>query len=121
MTPRKRKHLDSLNTKTLKVVITLYCHAHHRERETLPSGLCPDCQQIHQYALEKLRKCPYGAEKPNCPKCPIHCYSKEMREKMNMIMRYSGPRMVVSHPVLSLYHLLNSRKKVSSFRSANSE
>ncbi len=108
MTQRKRKYLDSLNKKTLKVVITLYCNAHHREREKHTNGLCVECQQVHQYALEKLRKCPYGVVKPNCPKCPIHCYSKEMRRKMKVIMRYSGPRMIVRYPVLSLYHLFNN-------------
>ena len=108
--------LDSLNKKTLTVMVYIYCRAHHSEREKDDSLLCNECRQVLTYGLERLRKCPYGPEKPNCPKCPIHCYSKEMSGKMKVIMRYSGPRMALRHPVLALYHLLNNNRHVSSLQ-----
>ena len=70
-----------------------------------------DCLEVEQYALSKLDTCPFGSKKPNCTNCTVHCYSKEMRERISNIMKYSGPRMVFKHPLLSIYHILNSLRK----------
>ena len=43
--------------------------------------------------------------------CPIHCYAKAEREQMREVMRHSGPRMLLRHPVLAIRHLLDGRKK----------
>jgi hypothetical protein len=32
-----------------------------------------------------------------------------MRERIRSVMRYSGPRMLLRHPVLSVWHLLDKR------------
>jgi hypothetical protein len=51
-------------------------------------------------------RCPFGADKPTCANCTIHCYRAEMREQVREVMRYSGPRMMWRHPLLALAHLL---------------
>jgi hypothetical protein len=65
-----------------------------------------------EYAETKLDGCPYGEAKPTCRKCPIHCYRPEPKEQMRQIMLYAGPRMLFSHPILALRHLLHERKPV---------
>ncbi len=34
-----------------------------------------------------------------------------MREHIRIIMRYSGPRMLFSHPIAAVWHLINGRRK----------
>ena len=55
--------------------------------------------------------CPFGEGKTTCARCPVHCYRKDMREKIRQVMRYSGPRMVYRHPVMAARHLMDGRRK----------
>jgi hypothetical protein len=91
---------------TVKTMIKLYCTDHH----TLTLELCRDCDELLQYAHTRLELCKFGENKGVCADCSIHCYKKEMREKIQGIMRYSGPRMVFSHPMMALQHIIDRRK-----------
>ncbi len=92
---------------TILAMTNIYCRDHHG----LPGGdLCPDCAQVFAYARERLARCPYQHEKPTCAKCPIHCYRKDMREQVRVIMRYAGPKMLLTHPGLAIRHLLDGRR-----------
>ena len=91
---------------TVKAMIQIYCKKQHHATE-----MCDDCSELLAYAFKRLSKCPYQEKKPTCAKCPIHCYKKEMREKIQTVMRFSGPRMPLRHPVLSVYHLMDGRCK----------
>ena len=33
-------------------------------------------------------------DKDICSACKVHCYSKEMQEKIKEVMKYAGPRML---------------------------
>jgi len=88
--------------KTVHKMIALYCHRYHDSS----SGLCADCQHVEDYAFLRLDHCRYGADKPTCENCPIHCYKPEMRENIRTIMRYSGPLMLLYHPISAIRHLL---------------
>jgi hypothetical protein len=79
----------------------IYCHTHHRTKK----GLCSDCNSLFEYSKLRTEKCVFGEEKPECGDCPVHCYKKEMREKVREIMRFAGPRMAYKHPVLAFIHL----------------
>ena len=94
-------------------MIIIYCRAKHRSNR----GLCPECDELLNYASYRVEKCPHKEEKPSCAKCEIHCYSEKMREQIKIVMRYSGPRMLILHPILSIYHYLDSRKPGSLKRS----
>ncbi|MFP4418462.1 MAG: nitrous oxide-stimulated promoter family protein [Chitinispirillaceae bacterium] len=85
-------------------MIRLYCHGKHRRR-TIP---CPDCCLLLDYAYEKLRRCRYGSCKPACRRCKTHCYAPDKRETIRAVMRYSGPRMILYHPILAVIHLAKS-------------
>ncbi len=73
--------------------------------------LCEDCNQLNNYALERLLYCPFQENKPVCSECTVHCYKMDMREKVKKVMRYSGPRMIFRHPYLAIMHLLHEKRK----------
>ena len=56
----------------------------------------------------RLACCPYGASKPVCAKCRIHCYRAKEKAQAREVMRHAGPRLAASHPVLSIRHLVKS-------------
>jgi hypothetical protein len=93
-------------SKTVVVMIMLYCKAHHHS-----SPLCAECADLSDYAQERLQKCLFQDGKTTCAKCPVHCYHPSMRDKIRVIMRYSGPRMAYRHPVLTLFHLADGLRK----------
>ena len=94
--------------KTVRIMIEIYCREYHKN----PGGLCAECQDLVQYSEKRVDHCVFGSEKPTCAKCPIHCYKTDMREKIKAVMRFSGPKMIFKHPVLAIYHLLDSKRKV---------
>ena len=85
------------------------------------AALCEQCASLLDYAFRKLDRCVFGADKPVCAKCPIHCYKPEMRERIQRVMRYAGPRMLLSHPVLAVGHLLDKRKPAPPGRQDNDQ
>lgn len=93
---------------TVSKMITLYCHAHHKPHH---NHLCPACEDLAAYAHRRIERCPYGADKPTCAKCPIHCYQADRREQIRQVMRYAGPRMLLHHPRLAILHLVDGLYK----------
>ena len=87
-------------------MIRLYCRKKHGQNE-----LCPECAQLLQYASERSDRCPFMETKTFCSNCRVHCYKAEMREKIRIVMRFSGPRMLFHHPVLALRHLIEDQKE----------
>jgi len=118
--------------RTMYIMIELYCRSAHRASRkpdsstrgaqgagpaapagVLPEkGLCPECAALYAYASRRIERCRFGAEKPVCAKCPAHCYKPDMRETIRAVMRYAGPRMLVSHPILAVRHMLERAKRV---------
>jgi hypothetical protein len=95
--------------KTVSIMIGMYCRAHrHGHRDTL----CADCAKLHDYAIQRIDKCPYCLAKPTCANCTIHCYRPDLRERIREVMRYAGPRMMGRHPVLALLHRLDGLRRV---------
>ena len=88
---------------TLVTMIAIYCRDLHKPAD----GLCESCAALQAYALARLERCTFGAGKPKCADCPIHCYKPAMREAIRAVMKHSGPRMLVRHPVLALGHTLD--------------
>ena len=90
--------------RVVEQMIRLYCR-----RKEGNEVLCPRCQELLDYAHRRLDRCRYGEEKPTCKKCPIHCYRPEMKERIRAVMRWSGPRMILYHPVDAIKHVLRER------------
>ncbi len=93
--------------KTIDAMIRLYC----RKKHETDDGLCPDCQELHDYAMLRLTYCPFHENKSTCGKCLVHCYKPELRTKIAKVMKYSGPRMMLYHPVMAFQHVFDGRKK----------
>lgn len=87
-------------------MIALYCRKHHGGRK-----LCPDCAALDTYARQRSDQCPFMETKTFCSNCTVHCYKKEMREKIRKVMRFSGPRMIFSHPILAVRHVIETKKE----------
>lgn len=89
--------------KTVTAMIRIYCRDQHRPADEL----CPACAELTRYVSLRLDRCRFGEEKPTCARCPVHCYQRDRREQIKVVMRYAGPRMVWEHPWLSLHHMLD--------------
>ncbi|MFR0987431.1 MAG: nitrous oxide-stimulated promoter family protein [Frisingicoccus sp.] len=50
-------------------------------------------------------------KKTFCVNCRVHCYKPDMRERIRVVMRFSGPRMIFYHPGLAVWHLVSSKKE----------
>ncbi len=95
---------------TIGILVGIYCRAHHGKDLRGGDGLCEDCRTFLAYARKRLACCPYGAEKPDCGHCKIHCYRPAEREKAREIMRFAGPRLLWRHPILAWRHMKKTLK-----------
>ena len=90
-------------------MIRIYCLGNHKEsrKEESVKGkeLCSKCKELAEYAEFRLEKCPFKKNKGFCSFCKIHCYKPEYRAQMKEVMRYSGSRMLLSHPIFALSHV----------------
>jgi len=87
----------------VQTMITVYCRKKHHQKT-----LCPECDQLLKYAKERIDHCPEGDEKRFCSNCAIHCYNPQMSERIRAVMRFSGPRMLLYHPIMAIRHLAAS-------------
>lgn len=87
--------------RVIRQMIQLYC----RKKEG-HTTLCDNCRELLEYATRRLEHCRYGATKPTCRKCPIHCYRPDMQARIQAVMRWAGPRMLFHHPLAAVKHLL---------------
>jgi superfamily II helicase len=100
----KREREKAMVTEMIK----LYCKSKHHSKE-----LCPQCEALNQYARLRSEKCPYMETKTFCSNCKTHCYKKDMREQIKEVMKFAGPRMIFSHPVLAIRHVIETKKEKS--------
>lgn len=88
-------------------MIALYCKRKHGSKKEL----CPECAELDAYARMRSDKCPFMETKTFCSNCKVHCYKPDMREKIREVMRFSGPRMLTSHPVMAVRHVIESKRE----------
>jgi len=98
--------MNKTERKTVGKMIYIYCAAKHGTSE----ALCANCAELNKYAQIKLERCRFGEDKPTCQKCMVHCYKPEMKIRIQEVMRFSGPRMILRSPVLAAKHLLKNMK-----------
>ena len=105
----RRRHQQ----KTIDVMVRMYCHGHGHERAA-GASTCAECGALRDYATRRLERCLFGDAKPACANCVVHCYRADMRERIREVMRWSGPRMLLRHPVLAVRHLIDERRPAPS-------
>ena len=94
----------SREKKTVEIMIRIYCQNKHHTEE----NLCAECAALLLYARQHLDDCPLGSERKTCARCEVHCYKPEQRKKIRAVMKYSGPRLILHHPMLLLRHFFDS-------------
>lgn len=97
--------------KTLQLMIQLYCRGHHGKNREQKKEMCEECRELMDYARIRIQKCPFMETKTFCSACKVHCYMPQKREKIREVMRYSGPRMLLYHPILAIKHMAVTRKE----------
>ena len=113
----KPKSIEEATEKELKhwkqervlipVMIRMYCHGNHG---TKGKEICQSCQDLTAYADFRLEKCPFKVNKQFCSYCKIHCYKPDYRTQIKAVMKYSGPRMLFSHPIFAIGHVVQMLK-----------
>ena len=106
--------------RTLARFITFYCAHVHPGAPRVPVHLrtidvervcrrpvkvCRSCGKLLAHAVVKRLQCPLDP-KPECKKCPQHCYAPAYRAQIKAVMRFSGPRLVLRGRLDYLLHLL---------------
>ncbi len=91
---------------TIEAMFRIYCRDHHRR----DPSVCDECSPLLDYATRRLVRCVFGANKPTCANCTVHCYTETMRAKIKDVMRYAGPRMLWRHPYLAITHVIDGKR-----------
>lgn len=68
-------------------------------------------QALEKYVMTRLDFCRFGDKKPTCKTCPKHCYRQDYQDKIQEVMRFSGPRMLMKHPILTFKHLIKEKRR----------
>lgn len=108
-----RKNLSTADKRerekqVVDLMIALYCRKKHH---TAKEQLCLECLELRSYSHLRSDHCPFMESKTFCSNCRVHCYRPEMRERIREVMRFSGPRMLLHHPVMAVDHMICSIKE----------
>ena len=109
MSKKETKDRITREKEMLPEMVKIYCHGVHKTKR---GELCPKCRELCDYALYRLDHCRWGNGKNFCSQCPCHCYNPAMREKIRAVMRYSGPRIMLYHPLVGSLHAFETVKGV---------
>ena len=102
--PEKKRAREQ---RVVEEMITLYCRAHHHR-----GTRCAQCEELAEYAPDAHGEMPRSwRTKTFCSNCRVHCYDQAHRQRIKEVMRFSGPRMLMHHPLLALSHLIESKKE----------
>lgn len=91
----------------VKLMIKLYCNKTH----ATDKKICSECSKLREYAMLRSDSCHFIETKTFCSNCKVHCYKPEMREQIRTVMRFSGPRMLLYHPIMAIRHIVESNKE----------
>lgn len=106
-----------LEKRTLEAMINIYCKGKHdRTDHNRTAGIkcCPICEEEALYALKRIDDCIFNKNKPVCSKCLVKCYNIQHKEMIQKVMRYSGPRMILYHPLLLIRYVFRKWIKKAS-------
>lgn len=69
------------------------------------------CSELLDYVTLRQSKCPFKTTKTFCSACSVHCYKDIYRAQIKKVMKYSGPRMILYHPILAVKHVYYMKKE----------
>lgn len=111
----KIKHEKNIVNK----MINIYCNG-KKHKDKNYNNLCINCNNLLEYSEKRVEKCPFLKKKTFCSLCPVQCYKKEMQNKIKKVMRFSGPRLLLHHPVLTIKHFILNMKEKQKLQKENS-
>lgn len=82
----------------LSDMIHIYCEGQGHKAP------CRECLELKAYALNRIERCPEMATKSFCSVCDIQCYGPDQSRRIREVMRYSGRRYFLVHPLQSIAH-----------------
>lgn len=108
---------EKSDIRTLMKFVEIFCRENHNDEKTSFSFrlydlkeidqrdifLCLDCTKLLTYGLTMRLKCPHHP-KPMCKKCEAQCYKGDYKEKIRVIMKFSGRYMIKHGRLDLLYH-----------------
>jgi len=98
--------------KVCDLMIQIFCSKNHKTHSLKKiENLCSECKELSDYVHLRVSKCPFMETKTFCAMCRVHCYKPQMKEKIKIVMRFSGPRMLFYHPILAIKHLILTIKE----------
>ncbi|WP_283169879.1 nitrous oxide-stimulated promoter family protein [Curtanaerobium respiraculi] len=115
--PRTIEERIEHEKKTLAFMVGIYCRGRKHENRAPEGpapdgrGLCPDCQELVDYAFTRIDRCPHMETKTFCSSCETHCYSPKMRDRVRKVMAYAGPRMMLYDPAGAIRHLRDGKSR----------
>ena len=59
----------------------------------------------------RSEKCPLHGDQDLLLQLRVHCYRPDMREKIREVMRFSGPRMLLHHPIPAIRHVIEEKRE----------
>ena len=98
--------LQKIEKNTLALMMRVYCDGHHHPKDN--TEICTSCNELLQYSYSRIEACHWGIAKPVCKDCPTHCFNPKYRALIKQVMRYSGPRMLIFHPLHLIRHYMHT-------------
>lgn len=74
---------------------------------------CDDCNELIDYLVVRIDNCAFMETKTYCSNCKVHCFNPDMRANIKKVMKYSGPRMLFSDPIMAITHIYQGIKHKS--------
>ena len=100
---KKRQEEEFMITEMMHI----FCKKKHKHKD----GLCSECEDLLNYAIGKTRKCPFMETKTFCSACKVHCYEAKRRMEIKEVMKFSGPRILLVHPIIAIKHMMVTFKE----------
>lgn len=76
-------------------MIALYCRKNHH---TAKGSLCPQCQALHDYALQRIERCPFMETKTFCSACKYTATSPKCVSRSAPLCAGAAPACCSSTP-----------------------
>lgn len=93
-----------------KEVVDLMIDIYYKKKIKKDISKRAEKEDLKKYCAYRLSLCPFKDKKTFCSNCKIHCYDKVHKELIKEVMRYSGPRMLLYHPIIAIKHVIESKK-----------
>ena len=92
--------------RTVEIMVKMYCGHNHDKL----GAICSACNELTEFAIERINHCVFQEDKTVCSECKVHCYRNDMRDKIKTVMRFAGPKMIFLHPIIGIRHLIDKRR-----------